>query len=1173
MALWEGLSTEQMFEDLSSSETKEHIQAETRALLNEARLQIKEFHNAWAEDLYKKAVVDYNITTEKFEKAMKGDNKITPEELHDLKWDVDGVNEAAEEELKMNAIDWLSQIIEEKELWYKYELIIPIFFGIDIGSEFIQDMQKEIEDTWKISYASLKALNDLSLWKFNISDSIQNEMNEKIEAWFKNWNILKTVKSIGKKEWQELYDYNVALRIWLSSFLEKSNDITNLENFLFKYMDTMFPPAGCDPETSLMITTVRAQYLENKDINIRSNLENYYVSEGVSQEEIKALSDELWKLHETLKKWDCTLNALWIIQEFNEKYFSQYSIKLSKKWALEIIWSVIELKRADIDVSKWEANRVEDEEEREQIVAELSDDERDIAMQEKTLQTMSELSEDEFKIFLKFGEYFWKEINTQDKKILAYILEKPEERLQEISSSKQLNTILKNFSRVQYESLSTEEKQSELGKKIQKISEWIERTNISDIQSSALTPENISLFHGKFNDFSIIEWYLLADPKLIQHVLLQQEGNDVLAYLCQNEEWVKACYNALHTLTSYNTNWSENIQNIQGRILSQLPVQLRIYISQKWGNTNIPVTEADLKTPIFTKSDFREFVSELKAWWNLNIEKRNKMNNFLSLMWIWEYQDEITDIIEKWYWGKLRKLRFDTNTLDIAVMLLEQDPTRIHDIPVNLRWNKNVVATLLEHGEAYYEYIEITNLNTALKIVEALRETWLPITGKMRTKLWIIFANISDTQKREFLDNKEERELLKWVLDSIEEYENGVSTAWEISRELQTHEVHSKSIVAYLKEQWFSKNQEWEKFVKELLSGWGRLSYESAYRMLESQELSPEEIGEHLRNILEITRKQLEEEITELSGAKLVWNPKSFEEIGNINSEGDFSLDTWKIESSFKKFRKSQENLFSSESEALQAYLEFHKIRWTDRTNVIKTLTKSAEIAWTIALLEWKSNKELATLAQQGQLDDYVTAYRKSYFSWENPEDIFKEIQKTRKQEDTAKSLWDEYHTDEDITTILEQWVFTPSEISDLTPEEVNILTWDNEMALENLMNMHETLERLNLEFIWKHRHKYLIAMWNPDIKNDAKWSIDGSELLKILNYTLKVIWKESHYSNIDGAKNAIKTINDSHSNALKKNSFGRSDIEQIFWNKWYIDENIGLNITSIRDTSRHISE
>ena len=155
MAWGETPSTEVLFENLENSETSEDVRKQTRALLNEARLQIKEFHNAKADDLHKAAVDRYNVATEKLVADIKSDNEFTAGELGDLKW-----------------VLWTSlKLWKKKEAGWETNEIQLDFWPKMLS--YIQDTNNKIIEWWDVEMQKQLQWYLVAFWaaKFDTSDA------------------------------------------------------------------------------------------------------------------------------------------------------------------------------------------------------------------------------------------------------------------------------------------------------------------------------------------------------------------------------------------------------------------------------------------------------------------------------------------------------------------------------------------------------------------------------------------------------------------------------------------------------------------------------------------------------------------------------------------------------------------------------------------------------------------------------------------------------------------------------------------------------------------------------------------------------------------------------------------------------------------------------------------
>ncbi len=130
------------------------------------------------------------------------------------------------------------------------------------------------------------------------------------------------------------------------------------------------------------------------------------------------------------------------------------------------------------------------------------------------------------------------------------------------------------------------------------------------------------------------------------------------------------------------------------------------------------------------------------------------------------------------------------------------------------------------------------------------------------------------------------------------------------------------------------------------------------------------------------------------------------------------------------------------------------------------------------------------------------------------------------------------------------------------------IKIWNPE-ALNNLINLKETLKELNLDFVWKYKENFYKAMrnikWFAEINNLDWDNISKYELLNLLNFILKVIWEDWDFKDEEAAKQKIREINWWWIAWRKKDVFTELwPIWTIFEQKWYLNRRSSLHIINI---------
>ena len=168
MAWGEAPSTEVLFENLENSETSEDVRKQTRALLNEARLQIKEFHNAWADDLHKAAVERYNTAVENLEADIKSDNEQTSWELEKFKELLS--NSTKEKQWESENSEATKALTNKAELLYTLDVdsLLQIFSNMKEGKVNLPKGLRLSDIAPELRWQSEVILN--FPWSFNWTD-------------------------------------------------------------------------------------------------------------------------------------------------------------------------------------------------------------------------------------------------------------------------------------------------------------------------------------------------------------------------------------------------------------------------------------------------------------------------------------------------------------------------------------------------------------------------------------------------------------------------------------------------------------------------------------------------------------------------------------------------------------------------------------------------------------------------------------------------------------------------------------------------------------------------------------------------------------------------------------------------------------------------------------------
>ncbi len=130
------------------------------------------------------------------------------------------------------------------------------------------------------------------------------------------------------------------------------------------------------------------------------------------------------------------------------------------------------------------------------------------------------------------------------------------------------------------------------------------------------------------------------------------------------------------------------------------------------------------------------------------------------------------------------------------------------------------------------------------------------------------------------------------------------------------------------------------------------------------------------------------------------------------------------------------------------------------------------------------------------------------------------------------------------------------------------IKVWNPE-ALQNLINLKETLQELNLDFVWKYREDFYKALrnikWFAEINNLDWDNISKYELMNLLNFILKVIWEWWDFKDEEAAKKKIRDINWWWIAWRKKDLFTELwPIWTIFEQKWYLNRRSSLYVINI---------
>ena len=231
-----------------------------------------------------------------------------------------------------------------------------------------------------------------------------------------------------------------------------------------------------------------------------------------------------------------------------------------------------------------------------------------------------------------------------------------------------------------------------------------------------------------------------------------------------------------------------------------------------------------------------------------------------------------------------------------------------------------------------------------------------------------------------------------------------------------------------------------------------------------------------------------------------------------------------------------------SDIQLTQDLIKLSKEKWLKNTEIKlnKSLYKLIKIESSITLIREK-NKEIYNIKDNSNLEQY-----------EYKENTYYET-KTYQYPNWEKLVYietpDWYNIDN--WTEWNEWI-------DITKEEFESIKNKPE-NLKNLLNFKETLNELNIDFIWEHRFDFIQKLNNIDptldIKIDSQNYINNTELKKILNWIIVLSWNEKPYNNINSIKKSLRNISNSWIDTEKKDNKW-SPIEKLFIDKWIINKN-----------------
>lgn len=263
----------------------------------------------------------------------------------------------------------------------------------------------------------------------------------------------------------------------------------------------------------------------------------------------------------------------------------------------------------------------------------------------------------------------------------------------------------------------------------------------------------------------------------------------------------------------------------------------------------------------------------------------------------------------------------------------------------------------------------------------------------------------------------------------------------------------------------------------------------------------------------------------------------------------------------------------------IEKYFEENNIKWYEKLeekDIVKLIIASdiskedeAELRWIILAAKEKSSiydKRIKNAKLEIEnVDSYITYMNNPEQKW-TFEEYLKVEEDIKQWKIDAQKLSNESNnyilTSENNYTKKGSWYIMETnswEEINISVEEKKITQWNPE-ATENLINFYEYCKDLNINFAWEFRSELIQSMnqikWTSWIDiNDTNF-IDKTELNKLLNFILEIIWEKWDINSISWTLWIIRSINWSGILNNKKDTITwLSNIWKKFEHLWYIWE------------------
>lgn len=1063
--------------------------------------------------------------------ALKDLHKETCSELDGLQWEIDyskwvisekefiGIQEEFNDVELINKEHYITELVKAVDEKWVTRAYMPLIFTLqmypEVETSTIQQITSEIQTHWRLSFATLKNLQELFQWAIETDKIIEQQIEEDIfnglESWWIRWDMISS------------YDVVQVLKV-LEKVLDKNPE--HFHDFVFDTdLQSIF--WQCSWDIIVFVDYMREKYRNSKEVVISENISNFLLTQkGIEASDIDWLTQEIDKLSHKMQAWGCSIDYLKDIQEFINTHFEDSGITLDKDSAIKIIWSVIEAKKTDIEVRKLEAEKLEDDIKQKWILAELSDDKRDIERQEKTNESMSAMTSKELTLLMTALNQDPFDINNQAN--IDYIMEDPSNRIPLIQRPEDFLIIT-----------------------------WSQPELINIISFEDLNPlllnsiKVIEKFSGNLEDHEIIQLprdIFLNNPSLFRTIFQETWSIRLIEHLCQwSEEAIAYCYNELKELKN---TW---ILLIDERLGFDTPKWSIDLMSQEFPTSIISydkVNGGDLFDHKYLEllDNSEGWGLEFAVWewfWSwefpmlpmpimvephvLVSQYLDKMDNWASInvFGISKTKQELVGImIDKWYFESLHFLHKDPNiNTDIWIKAIQTSPENIRFLDGDFLANEwlgallNAISKNPEENIKYLNYIKLPYQDTTkcldiwVKILSSNVADYIALDSRLFTQISIILDNISS------------QTLWSIIRDSSPEWEARKKVFFEM---INVAEIRQDTIV--IKEKALKVKEEWwilqwstdcitssristegrEKLISEINSAHS-INQEIMNVLLEEFKWKPEELKAFTESLLQSLERDLEVRMQWIENTifKLVDIPDDIQELFKIDSEKqEAQINREKMQAKILKFYEEIWQNIPAEKKT-EAFILF-ATQWIDKdSKAYKLIVDWVETnEGLLTTQHWLKNiDELMQRGFQWTLDDFNKDILDKIYSWEViyiPTKEFSSESKSQQSNNnepwpsSVQEVYEIWWTNENPT------ILSGKNTISITPEEAEMVRINPEAA-ENLINMYEFFKELNLIGVWDYREELVNAVWEVHINLEDD-SLKESELLEFGKKILHLI-------------------------------------------------------------------